>query len=119
MKRALSVSKEARFFVADALGTPGQRRSLDVLVKREHLVTPWSELVQRSLVVASETIGAAGVRPNELAAVMLIGGTTFVPMVREAVSQSLPAPLDLEADPQTAVARGAAILSVMPRLLLD
>jgi molecular chaperone DnaK (HSP70) len=50
---------------------------------------------------------------------MLIGGTTWVPQVREAVAKTLPVPLDLENDPQTAVARGAALLAVMPRLLLD
>ncbi|MBE2248667.1 MAG: Hsp70 family protein [Myxococcus sp.] len=119
VKRALSGAKEARFLVPDALGTAGQRRNLDVIVKREHMVTPWKELVDRSMTVAAETIVAANVRPKELASVMLIGGTTFVPMVREAVARTLGVPLDIEADPQTAVARGAALLAVMPQMLLD
>ncbi|MDX2013362.1 MAG: Hsp70 family protein [Myxococcaceae bacterium] len=119
VKRALSGTKEARFFVPDALGTPGQRRSLDVQVKREHLVGPWKELVDRSLKVAAETVVAAGLGPRELASVMLIGGTTWVPQVRDAVAKTIPVPLDVESDPQTAVARGAALLAVMPRLLLD
>lgn len=119
VKRALSAAKEARFFVPDALGTPRQRRNLDVMVKREHLVVPWKELVDRSIRVTADTITASNVRPKELASVMLIGGTTFVPMVREAVAKTLNVPIDLEPDPQTAVARGAALLAVMPQLLLD
>jgi molecular chaperone DnaK len=119
VKRALSGAKEARFFVPDALGTPRQRRNLDVLVKREQLFGPWKELIDRSITVTAETIVAANVKPKELGSVMLIGGTTFVPQVREAVARSLAVPLDLEADPQTAVARGAALLAVVPRLLLD
>ncbi len=119
VKRALSVSNEARFFVPDALGTPRQRRSLDVMVRREQLFTPWRELIERSTKVMAETVVNAGLEPKQLASVMLIGGTTFIPMVREAVARSLPVPLDIEDDPQTAVARGAAVLAVMPRLLLD
>jgi molecular chaperone DnaK len=119
VKRALSGTKEARFFVPDALGTPSQRRSLDVQVRREHLFQPWKELVDRSLTVMTQTVTAAGLGPKELSSVMLIGGTTFVPQVREAVAKTMPVPLDLEPDPQTTVARGAALLAVMPRLLLD
>lgn len=119
VKRALSSTPEARFFVPDALGTPGQRRNLDVMVKREHLVEPWRELVSRSLTVAAQTVVDAGLHARDLGGVMLIGGTTFVPQVRAAVAKTLPAPLDVEADPQTAVARGAALLAVMPQLLLD
>lgn len=119
VKRALSAATEARFFVPDALGTPSQRRSLDVMVKREQLVAPWKELIDRSLTVAAQTVVAAGLGPKDLGGVMLIGGTTFVPQVRAAVARTLSAPLDIEPDPQTAVARGAALLAVMPRLLLD
>lgn len=119
VKRALSSAPEARFFVPDALGTPSQRRNLDVMVKREHLVAPWTELIERSLTVIADTVNGAGMKPADLGGVMLIGGTTFVPQVRAAVASKLSAPLDIEADPQTAVARGAALLAVMPRLLLD
>lgn len=119
VKRALSGSKEARFFVPDALGIPGHRRNLDVMVSREHVTGPWKELVDRSIQVTGDTVTAAGLEAKELGKVMLIGGTTFVPQVREAVSRRLPVPLDIESDPQTAVARGAALLAVMPQLLLD
>lgn len=119
VKRALSVTNEARFFVPDALGIPGHRRNLDVMVTRNHLTAPWQELVDRSLRVMKDTVTAAGLEARQLGKVLLIGGTTFVPQVRAAVAQALPVPLDIEADPQTAVARGAALLAVMPQLLLD
>jgi molecular chaperone DnaK (HSP70) len=49
--------------------------------------------------------------------VSLIGGTTFIPQVRDAIATHFDRPLDVEADPQTAVARGAAFLGAMPTLL--
>lgn len=119
VKRALSVKPESRFFVPDAVGAAGQRRPLETVVTREQLYLPWKELVDRSLTVTAQTVVDAGLKPKDLGNVMLIGGTTFVPQVRAAVARTLPVPIDVEADPQTAVARGAALLGAMPHLLLD
>ena len=116
VKRALSSSSEARFQVKDERGA-GAGQHLDYLVRREHLVQPWSELVQRSVAAAVETVRAAGVETGDLGAILLIGGTSYVPQVRAAVAQAFPRPCIVEEDPQTAVARGAALLAAAPDLL--
>ncbi|HEY0882011.1 MAG TPA: Hsp70 family protein, partial [Archangium sp.] len=60
---------------------------------------------------------SASIDPGELSVISLIGGTTFIPQVREAVAGAFGRPLDVEADPQTAVARGAAFLGAFPELI--
>lgn len=119
VKRALSHAPEARFHIPEAIGVTGQKRTLDTMIRREQLTLPWAELVQRAMQVACEAVANAGLRPGALGNVMMIGGTTFVPQVREAVARTLRVPLDLEKDPQTAVARGAALLAVFPDMLQD
>lgn len=119
VKRLLSSAPEARFFLPDALGVPGQRRSVDLRVRRDQLLLPWAELVERSVTVSQKTLAAAAIEVADLDQVMLIGGTTQVPQVRAAVARAFPRPQAVEDDPQTAVARGAALLAVLPKLLLD
>jgi molecular chaperone DnaK (HSP70) len=49
--------------------------------------------------------------------VLLIGGTSFVPQVRSSVAALFRLPTTIEEDPQTAVARGAALLAAQSSLL--
>jgi molecular chaperone DnaK (HSP70) len=79
----------------------------------------WQPLVERSVEASRATLAEAGVEVGALAAVLLIGGTTYVPQVRAAVAAAFPVPLEVEDDPQTAVARGAALLGADPTLLSD
>jgi molecular chaperone HscA len=116
-KRALSGAPQVRFLLQDAL--PGSAaRDLDLMVRREHLLKPWAEPVARSISSATETARQSGLEPDSLP-VLLIGGTTFVPQVREAVGRAFHGRNIVEDDPQTAVARGAALLAAQPERLAD
>jgi molecular chaperone HscA len=68
---------------------------------------------------AAETVRESGLAIGDLGAVLLIGGTSYVPQVRAGVAQAFPRPSAVEDDPQTAVARGAALLAAQPELLAD
>jgi molecular chaperone HscA len=115
VKRALSAAPEVRYLLKDAL--PGAEPDLDITVRREHLVEPWADLVARSIGAAAETVERSGVATGGLSGVLLIGGTTFVPQVRAAVAQAFHGRIIAEEDPQTAVARGAALLAAHPEML--
>ncbi|MEW5742421.1 MAG: Hsp70 family protein [Myxococcota bacterium] len=117
VKRALSAANEARFYIPDALGTGGRKSPINLQVSRVDLRPEWAELVQRAVDVAREAISSSGLPANQLSVVSLIGGTAYVPQVREAVAHHLGRPLDVEIDPQTAVARGASLLAVFPQLI--
>jgi molecular chaperone DnaK len=117
VKRALSVRTEARLVLPDAYATGGQDQNIDTVVRREVVERLWKEFVIRSLQVSVETARKAGVLANGLGSVLLIGGTSFVPQVRSSVEAIFQLPTTLEPDPQTAVARGAALLAAQPSLL--
>jgi molecular chaperone DnaK (HSP70) len=119
VKRALSARPEARYQLRDAFSVGGNVQHLDYQFRREHLAPEWQPLVDRSVEAARATLADAGVDVAALSAVLLIGGTTYVPQVRAAVRAAFPAPIEVEDDPQTAVARGAALLGADPTLLAD
>ncbi len=119
VKRALSSKDNARFTVPDALSSAGRKRPLDLPVRRQQLEPVWRDHNKRSLKVTAETVVRAGLGPRDLGGIFMIGGTTFVPQVRNLVANTFNQALNLEADPQTSVARGAALLAVLPKLLLD
>ena len=117
VKRMLSKEEEGRFFIREAFGVGPKVQNLDYLVRRGNLSPHWSELVTRSMQTSYTTVHEAGLEVRELGAVLLIGGTTYVPQVRAAVTESFDLPIAIEDDPQTAVARGAALLASQASLL--
>jgi len=69
------------------------------------LVAP---MLHRAVGQARNVLTTAGVRPGELAAVLLSGGGSRMPAVADAVTELLNRPVRHAADPQRAVAEGAA-----------
>ncbi len=117
VKRALSSNPTARYFIPEALGVKGRKWDIEVNVTREQMSAVWAELIARSIEVTRETLVASKVPQTSLSTASLIGGTTFIPQVRSSVGESFGCPLDIENDPQTAVARGAAFLGAFPQLI--
>jgi molecular chaperone DnaK (HSP70) len=118
VKRALSSTIEARYFIREAFGSGDKAQHLDYMVKRSNLEPRWADLVQRSVSACHDTIQQASLTSLDLGAVLLIGGTTYVPRVRSAVASAFARPCAVEADPQTVVARGAALLAAQESLLV-
>jgi molecular chaperone DnaK (HSP70) len=117
VKRALSARHEVRYQLPEAFSVGGRTQHLDYTFSREHLAPHWAELVSRSVAASRATLDEAGLGVPDLGAVLLIGGTTYVAQVRAAVAEAFPRPAAVEDDPQTAVARGAALLGADASLL--
>ena len=117
VKRALSTAQTARYSLPEAFGVGQASCNLDVPIGREQLEPTWAELVERSIETSLQTAADAGVEPAQLGSVLLIGGTTFVPLVRKRVAEVFPRPCFIEQDPQTTVARGAALLAAQATIL--
>ncbi len=111
VKRALSTADSTRFRLEDAWSHRGQVQDLDMMINRSDVDALWTDLVDRSLRASATVVLEAGLRPQQLDGVALVGGTTWVPKVRSDVARVLGQPLAADIDPQTAVAAGAAMVA--------
>ncbi|MFH1863171.1 MAG: Hsp70 family protein, partial [bacterium] len=79
----------------------------------EELIRP---LVDRTINLASKTIVESGIKPASVHKVILVGGPTQIPYIRQRLEQKLQIEIDTSADPLTAVARGACIFATSQRI---
>ncbi|MBW0125635.1 Hsp70 family protein, partial [Pseudonocardia oceani] len=54
-------------------------------------------------------VASAGTTPDQLTAVLLVGGSSRIPLVAQLVSEQLGRPVAVDADPKNAIAMGAAL----------
>ncbi|MDQ1347027.1 MAG: molecular chaperone DnaK, partial [Acidobacteriota bacterium] len=109
-KKSLSIDSEAEIRIPDIYTAPGrpacsiQRRLSD----REfgQLV---NDLILRTFKVCDEALQQAGVIARDLDGVILVGGPTRLPLVRESVRQYFQQEPKTDVDPDQVVAMGAAI----------
>ncbi|MEV8441606.1 Hsp70 family protein [Actinosynnema sp. NPDC051121] len=76
-------------------------------------------LYQRSVALCRKAIADAGLGGGDVERVLLVGGTTIAPALRELLAdpaEGLGIPLDYSLDPVTVVARGAAIFAGTQRM---
>lgn len=96
--------------------------SLDGAVDFEYRLTPQdveavvSPYVTRSLNLCRKALEEKGLKGKDMARVLMVGGTSLIPWLRDQVETDLQAPLDSRIDPMTVVARGAAIYAGAQRL---
>lgn len=93
----------------------GRPVELDVRVTREEFEAAVSPNIDRSMRIVARLLEDSRIAPGDLEKVVMVGGTTFIPLVRQRVSQ-LGVPLALDLDPMTVVARGAAVFAASQRL---
>jgi len=88
----------------------------------EQLITP---IVERTMGPCRQCLSDAGVTPEQIDEVVLVGGSTRIPLVRAAVERLFRARPHTELDPDKVVALGAAVQAailsgtVEDKLLLD
>lgn len=112
-KIALSTQEADRIF-ADEIQVSAKDRNgkeiyLDIEVTRRELDDLVGDDVDRSIEHCRTLLTANGYRPDDIDRVVLIGGPSRMPIVRERVQSGLGIRVDLDIDPMTAVAVGAAI----------
>jgi actin-like ATPase involved in cell morphogenesis len=104
-KEALSVDTETvvPVFLPD--------RHFDVRITRSEFEDLVRAQIESSIEALTRTIQSAGVDPAELSAVLLIGGSSRIPLVARMVSAQLGRPIMVDTHPKYAVALGAATLA--------
>ncbi len=110
VKHRLSSESEVRVTVNEVGHAPGGRAiNFDFSMTRtelERLVTP---IVDRTFDVCREALGIARLATNDFDQILLVGGSTRIPLVRQRVEEFFKRPLKANINPDEVVAIGAAI----------
>ena len=118
-KIELSRTESATVTLPEAFTLPDGPVDVDVDITRADLVARIAPLVDRSVTVCMRLLAAHGVKPGELGKVVMVGGPTVIPSLRERVGQALAAPFAQGLDPMTLVAQGAALFAASAGLSAD
>jgi molecular chaperone DnaK len=108
-KRALSTNDQAVIAVPEVMRTANGMVDLELGIDRPTLARAAASLIQRSLQVCDHALAQAGLRAQELTAVYLVGGTSRMPAIHEAVARHFGVPVRHGVAPDQAVCLGAAI----------
>jgi len=110
VKRQLSSRTKAVVQVQEiAYGTGGRPLDLNFTLTREELNELAKDLVQRSFLICDEAMNLAGLATSQLDDIVLVGGTTRMPLVREGAQGYFGMEPHVDINPDEVVAVGAAI----------
>lgn len=101
-KEALSTDTDATIDVS----MPGVQTQ--VRLTREEFEQMVRPRVAETVQALSRTIASAGLTANDIDRVLLVGGSSRMPIVAQVLRESLGRPVSLDADPKLAIAIGAA-----------
>ncbi|HUQ03110.1 MAG TPA: Hsp70 family protein [Kofleriaceae bacterium] len=101
-----------------AYGPGGAPLNLEVEITRDQLVERAQPFFEKSFQVCEEAMKLAQLGPQQIEDVVLVGGTTKIPHVRERVTRFFQRPPRTDVNPEEAVALGAALqASALERIL--
>ncbi len=109
VKRQLSEAPAAELNVRKVAHTAKGELDLSATVSRDLFSSLCFDMVRRSFAVVERALADAKVRAEDVDEVLMVGGTTYIPLVRASVTQFFSRTPCTSIDPETAVAAGAAI----------
>lgn len=100
----------------------GEEIYLSIDFSRDDFEKLIKSFVDRTIELSQETLKEAGVKNSSVAKVVLVGGPTQIPYVKEQLAKNLKIEVDSSVDPLTVVARGACVFAIgqkVPKALAD
>ena len=108
-KIELSTNDSAHVSITDLAEVDGRQVGVEYTITLEEFNALISDLIQRTFKVCDEAMQDAGLTNREIEAVVLVGGPTRLPTIREAVEAYFQKAPETEINPDEVVALGAAI----------
>ena len=108
-KIALSSNLITTFELFDIYDEAENPIEFECEITREDLEELISDTVDESIDIARKALKGANITADQLDKILLVGGSTFIPLVRERLREEFHVPLDSSINPMTVVAAGAAI----------
>ncbi len=92
-----------------AYGPKGAPLNLQIEITREEFVSQVADIIDRTFPVCKEALSYAGLGIDRIDDIILVGGTTKIPYVRDQVSKFFTKGARTDVNPEDAVAVGAAL----------
>lgn len=109
-KKTLSTAEIATIDIYDiGQDMNGEFIELSITITKKEFNCVIAEIVERGIELAKKSLVECNISAKTLNKILLVGGTTLIPLIRQKLSEEFNVPLDTSIDPITVVARGAAI----------
>ena len=109
-KKALSVDEETHVAIEEVMTSDeGEVLGLERTITREEFAQLTQDLVMRTFKVCDEALQQSDLTVRDLDGVILVGGPTRLPIIREAVAHYFQQEPRVDVDPDEVVSMGAAI----------
>lgn len=105
-KEALSADSEASISVL----LPGFQQQVRLV--RSDFEAMISEPIRETVDALERSLQDLGLTPDDLSAVLLIGGSSRIPLVAQLISEQLDRPIAVDADPKSSICLGAAVAAL-------
>jgi molecular chaperone DnaK len=89
----------------------GEEPEIDIALNREDVAKVLSPIFQKAIDVTKELLTQNNLKGGDLEALILVGGPTYSPILREMLKAQITQKVDTSIDPMTAVATGAALFA--------
>ncbi len=87
VKRILSREHEARLAMSDAYVDKGAMQNIDLLLDRKWVERRWKPLITKMHGVLARLLDSANCQAQDIDEVVLIGGTSLIPMVQKGITE--------------------------------
>jgi molecular chaperone DnaK len=108
-KEALSADSEASISVL----LPGFQQQIRLV--RAEFEALIQGAVRDTVEALEQSLTQLELEPNDLSAVLLIGGSSRIPLVAQLISEQLNRPIAVDADPKSSICLGAAVSAILAR----
>ncbi|WP_397428030.1 Hsp70 family protein [Pseudarthrobacter sulfonivorans] len=105
-KEALSADSEASISVF----LPGVQQQVRLV--RSEFEAMVEEPIRETVDALERSLEQLGLEPADLTAVLLIGGSSRIPLVAQLISEQLDRPIAVDADPKSSICLGAAVAAL-------
>lgn len=110
VKIELSRQEESRI-IGDAIAVSdrGKPINLSMVISRSHFESLIKPFVDQSIEITYRALEGANIRPDHLDRILLVGGSTRVPLIRQQLRNIFGDKIQIDVDPMQCVALGAAV----------
>ncbi len=108
--------KDSHYILSDVGTLPfqddnGNEPEIDVLLTQNDLVNVVAPIFQRAIDITKELLMRNNLKGSDLGALMLVGGSTYSPILRRMLKEQITDEIDTSVDPMTVTAKGAALFA--------